>query len=509
MMGESIKYKSVVTGLVLLILFTADPSIAQKEVTSEIYRYQQKEVIMRQSGAHEVRPIISHSPTARVSIGRKKLIDISPTADKIKHRRYMTDSHLGLRFYQFRSCIDCHPQNASNLHRVRSKITCRQCHGEEPIAGTKHYYSSMHPIRRYAFVCAKCHKGANASFAAYVVHEPNPALKTTQKNFPLLFYVFWAMAAIAIGTFAVFLPHTLLWGLREFWPDKKDKTKRRKREKIQVQRFSKGQRAFHLILMLCFVIQSATGLSRMYAGTEWGYSLLSLFGGYTRAIFLHKIVGIFMLAAFAIHLVYIIKKINFKDFPNCFLGPDSLLPRIEDAIQAFRHTAWIVGLRKCPKFDRWTYWEKFDYWAVFWGINILGITGLILYSPVFTSRFIPGWTINVFLWIHRIEAVLAMGHVFIIHFFIGHLRRHHFPMDLTMFEGSVDIQELHHERPAWIERLKNNKALHNLMIKRVSMSQRYFYYLFGFAIIALCLYLLINTILNGGELTRILLNKGV
>ncbi len=502
-MRISIKCKSVVTILTLLILLTFDPSQAQKEVTSKIYRYQQQEAINQQSGPHEVRPIISHPPTVGVPIDRKELIEISPTADKIKHRRYMTDSHLGLRFYQFRSCIDCHPRNAKTLHRVRSKITCRQCHGKEPIAGTKHYYSSIHPIRRYAFVCAKCHKGASASFAAYVVHEPNPTLKTTQKSFPLLFYVFWAMAAIAVGTFAVFLPHTLLWGLREFWPDKKDKTNQNHIKENRVERFSKSQRVFHLILMLCFVIQSATGLSRMYAGTEWGYSLLSLFGGYTRAVFLHKIVGIFMLAAFVIHLVYMIKKINFKDFPSSFLGPDTLLPRVEDATQAFRHLAWIVGLGKYPKFDRWTYWEKFDYWAVFWGINILGITGLILYSPIFTSRFIPGWTINVFLWIHRIEAVLAMGHVFIIHFFIGHLRRHHFPMDLTMFEGSVDIQELHHERPAWIERLKTNYMFSGLIVKRTPIYWLRLYYLFGFIVIASCLYLLFNGILNTEELIRL------
>ncbi|MDA3787381.1 MAG: hypothetical protein PF503_02640 [Desulfobacula sp.] len=503
MMGGSIKYKSVVTGLVLLILFASDPLQAQKEVTSEIYRYRQQEATNRQSGAHEVRPIISHPPTARVPIDRKKLIEISPTADKIKHRRYMTDSHLGLRFYQFRSCIGCHPGQANNLHRVRSKITCRQCHGGEPIAGTKHYYSSMNPIRRYAFVCAKCHKGANASFAAYVVHEPNPALRTTQKNFPLLFYVFWAMTAIAAGTFALFLPHTLLWGIREFWPNKKIKKNISNTSKQRIKRFTASQRVFHLALMLSFVTQACTGLSRMYAGTDWGHFLLFLFGGYTNALFIHKITGIFMLVSLAFHLVYILKTINLKDFLNSFFGPDSLLPRIEDARQAFRHAAWIVGLGECPKFDRWTYWEKFDYWAVFWGITILGITGLILYSPVFSSRFIPGWTINVFLWIHRIEAVLAMGHVFIIHFFIGHLRRQHFPMDLVMFEGSIDIQKLQHERSSWVERLETNGKLPGLIVKPTSVFCRRFYYLFGSIVLVLCLYLLINGILNAEELIRI------
>ncbi len=66
----------------------------------------------------------------------------------------------------------------------------------------------------------------------------------------------------------------------------------------------------------------------------------------------------------------------------------------------------------------------------------------------------PGWVFNVLLWVHRIEALLAIAHVTTIHFFIGHLRRHNFPMDLAMFEGSVDLEKARHERPAWVERME-------------------------------------------------------
>jgi hypothetical protein len=94
----------------------------------------------------------------------------------------------------------------------------------------------MNPRRRHVFICAKCHKGANASFATYVVHEPNPTDMSTRQSFPLLFFVFWMMAAIAVGTFATMLPHTFMWGLREFLPDtymsglKKRFVKRRKQD---------------------------------------------------------------------------------------------------------------------------------------------------------------------------------------------------------------------------------------------------------------------------------------
>jgi hypothetical protein len=83
----------------------------------------------------------------------------------------------------------------------------------------------MNPLRRHAYVCAKCHEGSSASFASYVTHPPNPAQVSALKSFPVLFYVFWFMVALAVGTFLVFLPHTALWGIREFLLTKKKKKK--------------------------------------------------------------------------------------------------------------------------------------------------------------------------------------------------------------------------------------------------------------------------------------------
>lgn len=199
------------------IVYTA-PAFAQKEVTSSSYRQQERERRSRIYEKYEYKRS-AHQLFVQRKTPRTESITLAPTAEKVRFRKYMADSHWGLRFYKYRTCIRCHPKQARNLHRVRAKITCRQCHGEEPIAGNSHYNSSMQPRRRYILVCAKCHKGSSASFATYVIHEPIPIAKTTQKAFPLLFYSVWAMVAIAVGTFAVFLPHTFLWGLREFLPD--------------------------------------------------------------------------------------------------------------------------------------------------------------------------------------------------------------------------------------------------------------------------------------------------
>lgn len=164
-----------------------------------------------------------------------------------------------------------------------------------------------------------------------------------------------------------------------------------------------------------------------------------MFGGYEAALTVHKYVGIFMICGFLIHVLYLLFRIDWQDFPRSLFGPDSLLPRPKDIKDFFQHIGWFFGMTRAPQFDRWGYWEKFDYWTVFWGMVIMGGTGLILVYSMAASRLMPGWGLNVTFWIHRIEAILAMAHVFIIHFFIAHLRRHNFPMDRAMFEGSVDI----------------------------------------------------------------------
>jgi hypothetical protein len=205
-------------GFTMLAAVFLGPAWAQKEVTSDIYRYREREASARYYEKYEYKPRPS-LPFVDAQIPQRELIMLAPTAERVRRRTYLADSHWGLRFYEFRTCIRCHPQQALSLHTKRAKITCRQCHGDEPIAGINHYYSSMHPRRRYAFVCAKCHRGSSASFATYVVHEPNPTAMRTQRSFPELFYAFWIMVAIAVGTFAAFLPLTILWGLREFLPD--------------------------------------------------------------------------------------------------------------------------------------------------------------------------------------------------------------------------------------------------------------------------------------------------
>jgi len=141
---------------------------------------------------------------------------IGPGGGAVKRQSFSADAHAGVRNYRpNRDCASCHTQSVKNIHTARTTVTCRQCHRGQPIAGIHHYYSPLNPIRRHAYVCAKCHQGATANFATYLVHEPNPLAVATAQKFPALFYGVWIMAIIAGGVFIVFIPYVTLWGIRD------------------------------------------------------------------------------------------------------------------------------------------------------------------------------------------------------------------------------------------------------------------------------------------------------
>jgi hypothetical protein len=216
----------VATGVLVLavLLLLPQPAAAQEEVASAFRRYKDREASTGYYEEYEVKPR-HQRPFVEIPGVRRGVFPYSPSAASVRVRTRLADSHQGIKFYERRRCEECHIQETRDIHTVRANLTCRQCHGAEPIASIEHYYSPMNPIRRHAYVCAKCHEGASSSYASYVVHLPNPSLAGTLKSFPVLFYAFWIMIVIAVGTFALFLPHTILWGIRELFI-KKEKTDR-------------------------------------------------------------------------------------------------------------------------------------------------------------------------------------------------------------------------------------------------------------------------------------------
>ncbi len=264
-----------------------------------------------------------------------------------------------------------------------------------------------------------------------------------------------------------------------------------------LKRFSKIQRLTHLFLMLTFLIQSGTGFSRLFITTDFGRTLSRLFGGYDMAIIIHFWTGILMMVGFGAHVVYLLKRINPKNVVHSLMGPDSVVLGPQDAQHLFKRILWTLGLGSPPRLERWAYWEKFDYWAVFWGLPLLAVTGIMLKYPLLTTLVLPGWVLNIAALLHRAEAILAASFIFTVHFFIGHIRPLSFPMNEAMFSGNIHLEEALKEKPAWVERLKREGKLEDMIAEPPARWYRILYFVFGYTALGFGIYILINGIIYG------------
>jgi cytochrome b subunit of formate dehydrogenase len=125
----------------------------------------------------------------------------------------------------------------------------------------------------------------------------------------------------------------------------------------------------------------------------------------------------------------------------------------KDVKDLFGHMRWFLGLGPKPQFERYAYWEKFDYWAVFWGMIVIGFSGYAMWFAPFFAHFLPGWALNAVLVIHSDEGLLAILFIFSIHFVNTHLRPDSFPMDMVIFTGVESEEEFASKRPEEYQRM--------------------------------------------------------
>jgi hypothetical protein len=219
----------------------------------------------------------------------------------------------------------------------------------------------------------------------------------------------------------------------------------------------------------------------MYYYTGWGQTLASLFGGVGVTTILHRIAAVITFGYAGLHLGFVLKKAIVERKFWILYGPNSMMIRPQDFKDVFGMFRWFFYLGPRPKLDRWTYWEKFDYFAVFWGIPMIGLSGLMLWFPTFFTSFLPGVVLNLAMIIHGEEALLATAFIFAFHFYHNHLRPENFPMDLVMFTGKLSLAKFKEERPVEYARLVEEGKLDEIMTTPPTKRERLISKIFGFA----------------------------
>ncbi|HEX6212432.1 MAG TPA: hypothetical protein VF136_16755 [Methylomirabilota bacterium] len=246
-----------------------------------------------------------------------------------------------------------------------------------------------------------------------------------------------------------------------------------------LKRFDRTERITHALLIVSFLGLAATGLPLRFADEAWAAWLARFWGGVGAAGTLHRLCAALLIGVFLFHVGRVLVRLLVRRERGLLWGPSSMVPQPRDLAEMYQHFRWFLGRGTRPRFDHFTYWEKFDYWAVFWGMLIIGGSGLLLWFPLFFARFLPGRVFNIAMLVHGEEALLAVGFIFTIHFFNGHFRPDKFPMDLVMFTGRVTEDEMQHERPGEHERLASQGTLARLEASPPSPSVVAYGRLFG------------------------------
>jgi len=234
--------------------------------------------------------------------------------------------------------------------------------------------------------------------------------------------------------------------------DKHEEPSREKFLKIEsFERLSLNERIQHIVLFSSFIVLVITGFPLKYPNAEILNAIFIFTGGAKGASIIHRIAAVALILVFLFHNFSIWKmifqgKIHLRDVILFVPGPKDA----KDIIHNFRY---FLGLTpNPPRFGKFSYIEKFDYWAVYWGMFIMGGSGIILWFPEFCSQYVGLDIIRIAYIAHSDEALLAFLAITCWHMYNVHLNPRCFPMNWVWLTGMITREEMQKEHPLEYER---------------------------------------------------------
>ncbi len=324
---------------------------------------------------------------------------------------------------------------------------CADCHGSHAIAPRNDPASPVAAANR-ARTCAKCHPGATDNFAAVISHRP---LYESTSPVPHFVHVMFSwLTTLTLLFFAIHVLIDFVYELRKRLARRAEHGHDAEAE-VMVQRFDIHQRIQHWLMLAGVILLGLTGWPLRGAGdpgaVESSRRFLALFGGPHGAGLVHRAAAVMIIVSGAYHLVYLTFLASRKRLPL------SMAPTPKDALDIRDNLLYMLGVSKRkPRFDRFNYLEKFDYWAVFWGIVMMVGSGFVYWFPVAFAKLFPHWVLVSAQIIHGEEATLAILFLFCVHFYNVHLKPSIFPMSWIWLNGQISLEAMRDEHPAEYER---------------------------------------------------------
>jgi len=375
-----------------------------------------------------------------------------------------------------RNCGTCH-ENAQKtyfasyhgqVHRLGYTNTakCFDCHGGHDVKDAEDPTSSVHANNRLEN-CKNCHENATDSFLEFQPHgDPD-----NREKYPWLWTAKRFMQVLIFGVMAFFWVHVLLWLYREVMDRLQGKGFIENLDRpdiVYFRRFTPVWRWIHALFAISTMTLILTGTTLLFSHTGWAKAVVVFLGGPQMEGIIHRTAAVIWLSIFVVHLAVALTNIWRKRDTFSWFGGMSMIPSMKDARDLRDMFKWFLGFGPRPEFCHWTYWQKFDYWAPFWGAAVIGSSGIMLFAPETTAYYLPGWVFNVATLVHAEEALLAAIFLNSVHFFNVHFRPERFPMSTTIFTGAIPIEEFKHDHRLEYERLVAIGELDKYLIKRPS-----------------------------------------
>jgi cytochrome b subunit of formate dehydrogenase/nitrate/TMAO reductase-like tetraheme cytochrome c subunit len=366
-------------------------------------------------------------------------------------------------------CEKCHESQSlsyrNSFHGKATKLglgvaaTCASCHTPHDMRKAKDASSSVNPLHLKA-TCQQCHPTANDAFVEFLPHnEPSDP-----KGNRVLYIIWLFMTTLLTATLGFFTVHTLLWLQRSVVGFMRHEFDHGAAGPVWIRRFRPVHIWIHLMIVTTFLLLAATGLPLKFSAEPWAQGVATLMGGAGFARLLHRLAGILTFVYGAWFLGYLIREIIVRKRRGLLFGWQSMVPNLKDLQDVIGNLKWFLYLGPRPRLDRWAYWEKFDFFAVFWGVPVIGFSGLFLWFPTLATQVLPGWALNIAYLVHSDEALLATGFIFLFHFFHTHLRPEAFPLDPVIFAGAMPLERFKAERPVEYERLLASGELESYQV---------------------------------------------
>jgi formate dehydrogenase gamma subunit len=335
-----------------------------------------------------------------------------------------------------------------SYHGLKSKAgdthvaNCASCHGVHRILGSDDPNSTVHPSNLQE-TCGECHPGISERMAAQPIHGVSgEGLHTSAADIVEKIYI--VAIVVIIGLMVMHWFVDLVRDIRI-----------RLKLRPQIQRMRPHEVGQHFFLMITFIVLVVSGfalrfsdgwMARLFFGWEGGFEVRGL---------VHRTAAILFLLTVVWHSLYLFTSRRGRTFLK------DMMPTWRDLRQFWQRILYNVGRRReAPKFGRFSYVEKAEYWALIWGSAVMVVTGLFLWFDNWFIQFLPKGVLDVSLVIHYYEAWLATLAIFVWHLYSTVFNAHVYPMNPSWLTGMMPDEMYRHEHPEHYEDAKRETEEH-------------------------------------------------